>query len=85
LLRNQRKSAAKRIFQPLSPTLKVHLEDAVLRFRQHRKVVEKEAEICHMIEEKEARDLVVRNNAAAEARERREHDQRHSDLLADMS
>jgi hypothetical protein len=57
------------------------LEDAVLRFRQHRKVVEKEAEICHMIEEKEARDLVVRNNAAAEARERREHDQRHSDFL----
>ena len=73
LLRNQKKSAAKRIFQPLSPTLKEHLEDAIVRFRKHRKVVDKEAELCHMIEEKEARDLVVRNHAAAEARERREH------------
>jgi hypothetical protein len=63
----------KRIFQPLSPALNAHLEDAVLRFRQHRKTVDKEAELCHMIEEKEARDLVVRNHAAAEARERGEY------------
>jgi hypothetical protein len=35
------------------------LEEAVLRFRQHRKAVEKEVEICHMIEEEEARDLVL--------------------------
>jgi len=32
--------------------------------------VEKEAELCHMIEEKQARDLVLRNNEAAKARER---------------
>lgn len=44
-----------------------------MRFRKHRKAVDKEAELCHMIEEKEARDLVVRNHEAAEARERREH------------
>jgi len=73
LLRGQKSSTAKRLFQPLSPALKIHLEEAVLRFRQHRKAVEKEVEICHMIEEKEARDLVLRNNAAAEARERRKH------------
>ncbi|KAE9367461.1 hypothetical protein N431DRAFT_348615, partial [Stipitochalara longipes BDJ] len=70
LLRNLKKSAVKRIFQPLSPALNAQLEDAVLRFRQHRKTVDKEAELCHMIEEKEARELVVRNQAAAEARER---------------
>jgi len=70
LLRNQKISSLKRIFQPLSPALNARLEEAVLRFRNHRKAVDKEAEICHMIEEKEARDLV---NAAAEARERREY------------
>jgi hypothetical protein len=58
------------MFKPLSPALNAHLEEAVERFRQHRKEVDKEAEVCHMIEEKEARDLVLRNNAAAEARER---------------
>ena len=73
LLRDQKISSLKRIFQPLSPALNARLEEAVLRFRNHRKAVDKEAEICHMIEEKEARDLVVRNNAAAEARERREY------------
>ena len=71
----------RRIFQPLSPALNVHFEDAVLRFRQHRKIVDKEAEVCHMIEEKDARDLVVRNHAAAEARERRKHDLHDSTFL----
>lgn len=70
VLLNQKKSSVKRIFKPLSPALNAQLDAAVLRFRQHRKAVEKEAEICHMIEEKEARDLVVRNQATAEARER---------------
>jgi hypothetical protein len=71
----------KRMFQPLSPALKLKLDDAVMRFRQHRKAVDKEAELCHMIEEKEARDLVVRNYAAAEARERREQRPRSYVLL----
>lgn len=70
LLRSQKKSALRRVLQPLSPALNEHLQEAVARFRQHRKEVDKEAEVCHMIEEKEARDLVLRNNAAAEARER---------------
>jgi len=39
-------------------------------FRKHRKEVDKQAEVCHMIEEKEARELVIRNNEAAAARER---------------
>lgn len=69
----QKKSTVKRIFQPISPALNAHLEDAILRFRRHRRAVKKEAELCHMIEEKESRDLVVRNHAAAEARERGEH------------
>lgn len=70
LLRQQKKSSVKRIFQPLSPALNAHLEEAVVRFRQHRKAVDKEAEVCHMLEEKETRDLVHRNSEAAEARER---------------
>jgi hypothetical protein len=78
LLRNQKKSGVKRIFQPLSPALNSRLDEAVLRFRQHRKGVDKEAELCHMIEEKEARDLVVRNHAAAEARERGEDEPKSS-------
>ena len=41
-----------------------------MRFRMHRKGVDKEAEVCHMIEAKEARDLVLRNSREAEARER---------------
>ena len=70
MLLGQNKSSMKRIFKPLSPALNAHLEEAVQRFREHKKKVDKEAEVCHMIEEKEARDLVLRNTAAAEARER---------------
>jgi hypothetical protein len=70
LLQTQEKSTMKRIFQPLSPTLNARLEEAVARFRKHRKEVDKEAEVCHMIDEKEARDVVLRNSQAAEARER---------------
>ena len=69
LLQNQKKSV-KRLFQPISPALNSQLEEAIVRFRNHRKEVEKEAEVCHMIEEKEARDLVLRINDAAKARER---------------
>ncbi len=70
LLRVQRKSVFKRVLQPQTPTVNAHLEDVLDRFRKHRKSVEKEAEVCHMIEEKESRDLVLRNNALAEAKER---------------
>ncbi len=70
LLQSQKKSSVKRIFQPLSPALNAQLENSILRFRQHRKALEKEAGLCHMIEEKESRDLVLRNAEAAKARER---------------
>lgn len=69
MLQGQNKSSLKRLLKPLSPALNAHLEEAVERFREHRKEVDKEAEVCHMIEEKDARDLVLRNTAAAEARE----------------
>jgi hypothetical protein len=85
LLRNQKKSSMKRIFQPLSPALNYQFEDAVKRFRQHRKEVDKEAEVCHMIEEKEARDLVMRNKEAAEARERGMLSPRSSVLSSDAN
>ena len=70
LLLNQKNSSVKRLLQPLSSSLNRRLEEAVARFRKHRKEVDKQAEVCHMIEEKEARDLVLRNHAAAAARER---------------
>jgi hypothetical protein len=70
LLRNQKTSTVRRFLHPLSPTLNARLDEALERFRKHRKAVDKEAEVCHMIEEKKARDLVLRNTVAAEARER---------------
>jgi hypothetical protein len=70
LLQSQKKSTVKRLLQPISPALNSHLDEAITRFRNHRKEVEKEAEVCHMIEEKQARDLVLRNHEAAKARER---------------
>ncbi|PMD18939.1 hypothetical protein NA56DRAFT_576182, partial [Hyaloscypha hepaticicola] len=69
-LRAQRKSVVKRVLQPQTPAINAHIENVLDRFRKHRKSVEKEAEVCHMIEEKESRDLVLRNNALAEAKER---------------
>ncbi|RDW62396.1 hypothetical protein BP6252_11829 [Coleophoma cylindrospora] len=76
LLQDQKKSTVKRLFQPVSPALNSHLQEAIVRFRNHRKKVEKEAELCHMIEEKEARDLVLRNTEAAKARERESRQKR---------
>ena len=70
LLLKQKASTARRFLLPQSPTLNAKLDSWIEKFRKHRKAVEKEAEICHMIEEKEVKDLVLRNNAAAEARER---------------
>lgn len=67
------RSSVKRIFQPLSPALNTQLDDAVQRFRTHRKLVDKEAEVCHLIEEKQNRDLVQRNEEIARARERRKY------------
>lgn len=62
----------KRMLQPQSPAMNAHVENVLIRFREHRKLVEKEAEVCHMIEEKESREMVLRNNALAEAKERGE-------------
>jgi hypothetical protein len=70
LLLSQKKSTVKRLLQPISPALNSHLEEGIVRFRNHREQVENEAEVCHMIEEKLARDLVLRNHEAAKARER---------------
>lgn len=70
LLLSQKQPSVKRIFQPLSTSLNVHLDGAVARFRRHCEEVDKQTEVCHMIEAREARDLVKRNIEAAEARER---------------
>jgi len=70
LLQCSKKSSLRRVFQLISPALNNRLEEAIKTFRRHRKEVDKQAEVCHMIEEKEARELVIRNNEAAAARER---------------
>lgn len=64
ILKSQRKSKLARVFQPLSPALNAELDDAVKRFRDHRKMVEKESEIAHMIEEADARAMVEINKKA---------------------
>jgi hypothetical protein len=74
LLHGQKKSAVRRAFQPQSSVLNAHLDQAVTRFREHRKTVEKEAELCHMLEEKEHRELVQRDRAFAKAKERGKSD-----------
>jgi len=42
-LKTQRQSKLARVFQPLSSSMDIELDDAVNRFRDHRKVIEKEA------------------------------------------
>lgn len=70
LLLSQKTSSMARVFKPLSSSIDAQLESAVSRFRDHRQAVEKEAELCHMIEAAEARAIVLRDRALAEARER---------------
>jgi hypothetical protein len=59
LFREHRSSSLTRIWRPFA--LNTHFEDAIQRFREHRKSVEKEAETCHMIEAAEARALTKAN------------------------
>ncbi|PQE18876.1 P-loop containing nucleoside triphosphate hydrolase protein [Rutstroemia sp. NJR-2017a BVV2] len=61
LLLGQKTSLFKRVMQPLSPSLKSDLEQAVDKVRERRKAVEEEAHICHMVEAKETQELVLRN------------------------
>lgn len=70
VLRHQRVSRIKRTFQPLSASGNLKFDEAILKFRNHRKAVEKEAEISHMIEEKKSREMVLRDRQAAEMRMR---------------
>jgi len=56
LLQDQKASSLKRIWKPIS--LDGKFEEAIQRFREHRKNVEKEAETCHMIEAAETKALV---------------------------
>lgn len=57
-------SALKRILKPLE--LDTELEEAIQKFRDHKETVEKEAEICHMIEAKEARAIILANKELQE-------------------
>ena len=54
----------KRILKPLE--LENELEEAIQTFRDHKETVEKEAELCHMIEAKEARAIILANKELQE-------------------
>jgi hypothetical protein len=72
-LQEQKASRLKRAFLPLSSSANAHFDDAVTRFRTHRKTVEKEADLCHMIEFKESREMVLREKIEAETRLQRKY------------
>lgn len=68
ILQSQTRSSLKRFSRPL--LLDVQYEDALERFRNHKKMVEKEAETCHMIDAAESRALALRNQELQELREK---------------
>jgi hypothetical protein len=61
MIKEQQKNPLKRVIQPLSSGVGQKLKDAETRFRAHRKTVEKEAEVCNMIEAAEVRAVVLRD------------------------
>jgi len=46
-IREQKTSRMKRVFQPLSASVNLQLEDYVVKFKDHQKTVETEAHLCH--------------------------------------
>ncbi|KAB8291562.1 hypothetical protein EYC80_006363 [Monilinia laxa] len=82
VLLEQKSSFVKRAFKPLSPSLRSYLEKAVQAFRERREAVESEARVCHMVEAKQARDLVLRNEMFSKAQER---EQRQKRIIAQMA
>lgn len=64
----QQRSTLQRLWKPLSIQANKQLDQAVERFRKHRMKVEAEARTAHMIEEADARAIVVRNIALVEAK-----------------
>jgi hypothetical protein len=69
MIKEQQKNPLKRIIQPLSASVDQKLKDAEKRFRAHRKTVEKEAEVCNMIEAAELRAVVLRDKKLRQLQE----------------
>jgi hypothetical protein len=66
LIKAQQKNLLKRVVHPLNSSIEQKFKDAETRFRAHRKTVEREAELCHMIEAAESRALVLRDKQLQE-------------------
>lgn len=66
MIKAQQKSLIKRAVQTLGSSVEQKFKDAERRFRFHRKNVEKEAELCNMIEAAESRALVLRDRQLQE-------------------
>ena len=65
-IREQKISSFRRLIKPLS--LDRQFDEAVERFRQHKKNVDEEARVCHMIEAAEKRDAELILFAAEQKR-----------------
>ncbi|TGO62599.1 hypothetical protein BOTNAR_0111g00170 [Botryotinia narcissicola] len=72
ILAGQKSSFVKRMRSPLSTSLGAQLDNAVQKFREHRKAVESEAKMCHYIEAKESRELELRERMRTKEQERRD-------------
>ncbi|CCD48783.1 hypothetical protein BofuT4_P034250.1 [Botrytis cinerea T4] len=76
ILTGQKSSFVKRLRSPLSTSLGEQLDNAVQTFKEHRKAVDSEANICHFIEAKESRELELRERMRSKEQERRDRQRR---------
>jgi len=85
MIKTQQKSLIKRTVQPLCGKIENKLKDAEARFRTHTKNVEKEAELCHMLEASESRELILRNKLQEEKKNKAETRRKHCALLSSIN
>jgi hypothetical protein len=69
-LQEQKISSLKRIFKPLSTSESARFDGAIVAFQNHRKLVETEAHLSHMVEESKARGMALHDKEEAEKRAR---------------
>jgi hypothetical protein len=63
-IQEQSKSSLNRFLKPLC--LDTELDDAIERFRNHKILVNEEAQTCHMIEAAKAREIIIANQELQE-------------------
>ena len=61
MIKAQQRNSLKRMVQSTGSDLDRKFKDVEARFRLHRKTVDREAEVCHMIEAAESRAIFMRD------------------------